>query len=202
MAGAARIYGGATHDERRSRRRVLLVDAALGLLAADGVGCVTVRAVCGQARLNDRYFYENFHNVNELLLAMLDDEIGRAFDALLPAIDHAPPEPVARARAAIGAGLAFLESDRRRGRLLVESQTTEALRTRRRDLIKMLARTMAEQGRALLVEHDNSPDPGLDLAALTLVAGGFEVVTLWLRGECAISREYLEDFLVSMITAR
>ncbi|HZU48358.1 MAG TPA: TetR family transcriptional regulator [Mycobacterium sp.] len=201
VAGSARTYGGATHGERRSRRQALLIDAALDLIADGGVGSLTVRGVCAQARLNDRYFYESFRTVDELLLALLDDQIGRAFDALLPAIEASEPDPVVRARAAIGTGLGFLEDDPRRGRLLLESQATEALRARRRDLIKMLAQVMADQGRVLLAGQD-ALDPDIDLAALILVAGGFELVTLWLRGELDVSREHLEDFLVGMVTAR
>ncbi|EUA14073.1 TetR/AcrR family transcriptional regulator [Mycobacterium xenopi] len=201
MAGSARTYGGATHSERRSRRQALLIDAALDLIADGGVGSLTVRGVCSQARLNDRYFYESFRSVDELLLALLDDQITRAFDALLPAIEASPPDPMLRARAAIGTGLGFLGEDSRRARLLIESQATEVLRTRRRDLIKMLAQVMADQGRVLLAGQD-ALDPDIDLAALTLVAGGFEVVTQWLRGELDVTREHLEDFLVAMVTAR
>ncbi|EUA34010.1 bacterial regulatory s, tetR family protein [Mycobacterium xenopi 3993] len=146
VAGSARTYGGATHSERRSRRQALLIDAALDLIADGGVGSLTVRGVCSQARLNDRYFYESFRSVDELLLALLDDQITRAFDALLPAIEASPPDPMLRARAAIGTGLGFLGEDSRRARLLIESQATEVLRTRRRDLIKMLAQVMADQG--------------------------------------------------------
>jgi len=40
------------------------------------------------------------------------------------------------------------------------------------------------------------------LAALILVAGGFDLVTQWLRGELDVTREHLEDFLVAMVTAR
>ncbi|BBU23599.1 TetR/AcrR family transcriptional regulator [Mycobacterium xenopi] len=201
VAGSARTYGGATHSERRSRRQALLIDAALDLIADGGVGSLTVRGVCSQARLNDRYFYESFRSVDELLLALLDDQITRAFDALLPAIEASPPDPMLRARAAIGTGLGFLGEDSRRARLLIESQATEVLRTRRRDLIKMLAQVMADQGRVLLAGQD-ALDPDIDLAALTLVAGGFEVVTQWLRGELDVTREHLEDFLVAMVTAR
>jgi AcrR family transcriptional regulator len=201
VAGSARTYGGATHSERRSRRQALLIDAALDLIADGGVGSLTVRGVCAQARLNDRYFYESFRSVDELLLALLDDQITRAFDALLPAIEASEPDPVVRARAAIGTGLGFLGDDPRRDRLLLESQATEALRARRRDLIQMLAQVMADQGRVLLAGQD-ALDPDIDLAALILVAGGFELVTLWLRGELDVSREHLEDFLVGMVTAR
>lgn len=201
MAGAARTYGGATESERRARRQSLLTDAALDLVAAGGVAGVTVRGVCAAARLNDRYFYESFRSVDELLLAMFDEQIARASEELLTAIAASPAEPVVRARAVLGSGLRFLEDDPRRGRLLIESQVTDALRDRRRDLIKMLAQIMADQGRVLLAGQQ-ALGPDLDLAALTLVAGGFEVVTLWLRGELAVDRDHLEDFLVAMVTAR
>lgn len=201
MTGAARTYGGATPSERRSRRQLLLTDAALDLVAAGGLAGVTVRGVCAAARLNDRYFYESFRTVDELLLAMFDEQIAQASQTLIAAIAASPAEPVTRARAAIGSGLRFLEEDPRRGRLLVESQATDALRDRRRDLIKMLAQIMAEQGRVLLTGQE-ALDPDLDLAALTLVAGGFEVVTLWLRNELQVTREHLENFLVTMVTAR
>ncbi len=201
MTSAPRTYGGATGTERRSRRQARLTDAALDLVAAGGVAGVTVRGVCAAARLNDRYFYESFRSVDELLLAMFDEQIARASGVLLAAIAASPARPVARARAAIGSGLRFLEDDPRQGRLLIESQVTDALRERRRDLVQALAQIMAEQGRVLLAgEGELGPD--LDLAALTLVAGGFEVVTLWLRGELEIDREHLEDFLVAMVTAR
>ncbi len=200
MAGA-RTYGGATHSERRSKRQAALLDAALDAAAAEGVAAVTVRGVCARARLNDRYFYESFRTVDELVAALFDDQITRAFGALLPAIETSPPDPVQRARAAIGAGLDFLDGDARRGRLLIEAQTTETLRARWRDVVKMLAQVMADQGRVLLAGQE-AVDPDIDLAALTLVAGGFEVVTLWLRGELDVERDHLEDFLVRMVTAR
>lgn len=71
----------------------------------------------------------------------------------------------------IGTGLQHLTADPRRGSLLIESQATDALRARRRGLITMLAQVMTEQGRALLAGQE-SLDPDMDLAALTLVAGG------------------------------
>lgn len=201
MTGSSRTYGGATPSERRWRRRAVLLDAALDAAADDGVAAMTVRGVCVRARLNDRYFYESFRSVDELVLALFDDQIAQAFTVLLPAIEAGPADPLVRARAAISTGLNFLETDSRRGRLLIEAQTTEGLRARWRDLVKMLAQVMADQGRVLLAGQD-AREPDMDLAALTLVAGGFEVVTLWLRGELDVTRAHLEDFLVAMVTAR
>ncbi len=201
MATRTRTYGGATSGERRSKRHAALLEAALDLVAQSGAGGLTVRGVCVAARLNDRYFYESFRTTDELLLATFDHEVAYASAALLTAIAQSPPDPVVRARSAIGTGLRMLSDDPRRGRLLIESQATEGLRARRRDLVKSLAQIMSDQGRALLTGQEGL-DPDLDLAALTLVAGGFDLVTGWLRGELDVTREHLEDFLVAMVTAR
>ncbi|HNM85872.1 MAG TPA: TetR family transcriptional regulator [Mycobacterium sp.] len=201
MATRARTYAGATSAERRAKRYAALLDAALELVAAGGVASLTVRGVSAAARLNDRYFYESFRTTDELLLALFDDQVTRASMAMLTAIAESPADAVVRARAAIGSGLRWITDDSRRGPLLIESQATDALRSRRRDLVKSLAQTMAEQGRALLAGQE-ALDPDMDLAALTLVAGGFDLVTGWLRGELDVTREHLEDFLVAMVTAR
>lgn len=201
MATRARTYAGATSAERRAKRYAALLDAALELVAAGGVASLTVRGVSAAARLNDRYFYESFRTTDELLLALFDDQVTRASMAMLTAIAESPADAVVRARAAIGSGLRWITDDPRRGPLLIESQATDALRSRRRELVKSLAQTMAEQGRALLAGQE-ALDPDMDLAALTLVAGGFDLVTGWLRGELDVTREHLEDFLVAMVTAR
>ncbi len=201
MSAAARTYAGATSAERRTRRHAALLEAALDLVAQSGAGGLTVRGVCAGARLNDRYFYESFRSTDDLLLAVFDHEVGQASAAMLTAIAESPPDPVQRARAAIGTGLRHLTADPRRGSLLIESQATDALRARRRGLITMLAQVMTEQGRALLAGQE-ALDPDMDLAALTLVAGGFDLVTGWLRGEVDVTGEHLEDFLVTMVTAR
>lgn len=179
----SRTYGGATSGERRARRRAALLDAALDLVAGSGVKGLTVRGVCAEARLNDRYFYESFRSTDELVLAMLDEQMLAGSATIIEAIakSSTSKDPVVRTRAAVGSGLRFLTADPRRGRLLVESQATEGLAARRRDLVKTLAQVMADQGRVLL-PADDALDPDLDLATFTLVSGGLDLVTTWFRG--------------------
>lgn len=197
-SGATRRYGGATAVERRERRRAALVEAAMDVLAAEGWEGVTVRAVCARARLNDRYFYESFRDRDELLLAGLDDLIGQGLQIAATALDTAEPDLRSRARAVIDAGLAFLLDDPLRSRLLVESQATEVLRRRRNEMVRLLATMAADQGRQLLGEH-TPPEHDLELTTLTLVSGALELATLWVRGELAVSREHLADFLVALL---
>jgi AcrR family transcriptional regulator len=196
-----RTYAGATASQRRSARRSALMEATLDLVEAHGVAGVTMRAVCARARLNDRYFYESFRTVDELLLAAIDDQIAQLTQQMVAAILAAPADPQLRAHAVIAAGLDFLTTDSRRRRLVVESQATEALRARRQQLITQLATIMAAQGRELVGES-TSAQPDIDLSALLLVAGGLELVTLWMRGDLDIARNQLQDFLINIITSR
>ncbi|BBY96739.1 TetR/AcrR family transcriptional regulator [Mycolicibacterium fallax] len=201
MSARARTYGGATAGERQARRRGALIDAATDVIAESGVAGLTVRGVCVAARLNDRYFYESFANTDDLLVAAFDTQMTAAAAEMVAALSASPPDPLLRARAAIASGLGYLTADPRRGHLLIESQATEALRARRREVIGTLAAIMAEQGRALL-PIENPLDTDIDLAAWTLVAGGLDLVTGWLRGEVEVDRAHLEEFLVAMVTAR
>ena len=57
-------WAGLAPDDRRAERRTLLLDAAFELLGTEGWGGTTVRAVCQEARLNPRYFYESFEDLD------------------------------------------------------------------------------------------------------------------------------------------
>lgn len=64
-ATPARIYRGATAEARREQRRTKLIEAALDCFASRGVAHTTMRDICSQARLTDRYFYESFRNTKD-----------------------------------------------------------------------------------------------------------------------------------------
>ena len=65
-------WNGLSTEERQRERRQLLIEAALDLLATEGSSGTTVRAVCAQARLNPRYFYESFDELDALVVAVYD----------------------------------------------------------------------------------------------------------------------------------
>ncbi|HEX6416981.1 MAG TPA: TetR/AcrR family transcriptional regulator, partial [Acidimicrobiales bacterium] len=67
-----RRWAGIPAEDRRAARRVQLVDAAFDLLGSGGEAAVTVRAVCRHARLNPRYFYESFDDLDALLIAVYE----------------------------------------------------------------------------------------------------------------------------------
>ena len=191
---ADRTYAGETSDERRTRRRAALTDAALDLVAEVGWERVTVRAVCGRARLNDRYFYESFADRDALLLAARDDIAEGALRALTQAIAHTGKDR--RVRAVVEAVIDYFTADRRRGHLMFAPHG--ALRSRRQEMLRTLARIVADQATELLGDHA-APAKDRELGALTLVSGTMEVFAGWLRGELDVTRQHLADFLVAMV---
>jgi len=190
---ASRTYAGETGAERKERRRRALQDAAFDLVADGGWDRVTVRAVCGRARLNDRYFYESFADRDALLLATRDAIAIDALRTLQASIAATAPED--RVRGVVEAVIDFFIADPRRGHLMFDPHP--ALRGRRTEMLRTLSRIVADQAGELLA--DAAPEPDRELGALTLVSGTMEVFASWLRGEVDITRDHLADFLVAMV---
>lgn len=82
---AGRRYGGKTADERRAERRLALMGAAKDIWRERGLAAVTVRAVTAQAGLTDRYFYEQFTDLGQLITAAVDETFEGSFAAMIAA---------------------------------------------------------------------------------------------------------------------
>ena len=65
---SGRPYAGERPGERVLRRRQQFLDAGLELFGSIGYRATTVRILCKQAKLTDRYFYESFTSTEDLLL--------------------------------------------------------------------------------------------------------------------------------------
>lgn len=65
-----RVYGGENQEERRARRRQQFLVAGLQVFGTLGYRAATVRTLCKQAELTDRYFYESFDTTEDLLMGV------------------------------------------------------------------------------------------------------------------------------------
>ncbi len=70
-----RRYGGLSADERRERRRSLLLDAGLQVFGTTGYRTATARDICQRAGLTDRYFHESFASMEDLLIAVYQAQV-------------------------------------------------------------------------------------------------------------------------------
>ncbi|HDR9011924.1 TPA: TetR/AcrR family transcriptional regulator [Burkholderia vietnamiensis] len=64
-----RAYGGVAHEVRAAGRRDALLRAATQVFGTVGFRKATVRSICQEAKLNDRYFYAAFDSAESLLRA-------------------------------------------------------------------------------------------------------------------------------------
>ncbi|MFF2083564.1 TetR/AcrR family transcriptional regulator [Nocardia sp. NPDC058176] len=195
---APRAYGGVTADERRSRRRAALLDAALDLLAEDGAPAVTKRAVCARARLNDRYFYDQFADRDALLVALAEELTAQGIAAVVTATHAAAPDVRSQVHAAADAALGFLLADPRRHALLIDAHSTAALQTARLATQHAIADAMTAVGRELRPDPDDDPTYAA-MNAYALVSGALELVAAWMRGEFDTTRAQLTDLIARQL---
>lgn len=62
-----RRYRGASKAERQAERKAKLLEAGIQVIGSQGYQATTVKAVCTEAGLTERYFYESFSNKEALL---------------------------------------------------------------------------------------------------------------------------------------
>ena len=186
-------WAGVAPADRRAERRTLLLDAAFDLLGTEGWAGTTVRAVCQAARLNPRYFYESFDDLDALVVALYDRLVDELASAVRAAVDASGDDPRDHTRAAIGRIVSFVDEDRRRARVLyVEALGNEALNRRRVETGHALVAAVEQDA----VERHGPPAPGEQIgrmAAAILVGGAGELVLAWLDGRIDVTREQLVD---------
>lgn len=184
-----------------AQRRTLLLDAAYELLGTEGWSGTTVRAVCQRARLNPRYFYESFTDLDALVVAVYDRLIAELGAAVLAAVDAVGGDPGEQARSGLRCILDFVAEDPRRGRVLyVEALGNEALNRRRIETAHLLV-SLVEQH---VTARRRSLPPGEPIGrigAALLVGGAGELVVAWLQGRIDVDRDQLVDDATELLLA-
>jgi len=57
-----------TPEQRTAQRRESFLEAGLNIFGNEGFHAATVRKICKEAGLTDRYFYESYSSMEELLV--------------------------------------------------------------------------------------------------------------------------------------
>lgn len=188
----SRSYRGVTADERRSRRRAALLEAALDLLGSDD-GDLGVRAVCTQAKLTQRYFYESFSSLDELQVALfteIADEVARQGAAAVRG--SAPADLFDACRTAFEGAYSVFQQDPRKARAaMIVSANAEGLTRARRNVVTSYADAMRAFLGPALGQRADSPRGRVTL--LYAVGGALEVTQGVLSGEVEMTHTELCD---------
>ncbi|WP_334662721.1 helix-turn-helix domain-containing protein [Streptomyces cyaneofuscatus] len=193
---AERSWGGTKLADRRAVRRTILLDTAERLAGEEGCAAVTVRSVCRQARLTDRYFYESFGGRDDLLLAAFERVADEARRALEQAVALSDPQPEVRARAAVAAFVALVLDAPHKGRLLLlEPFADPVLGAHSHRLMPVFTGLVGGQIAATGDAVDRR------MAAHALVGGLASLFAGWLHGTLDVPRERLEAHCVELVLA-
>jgi AcrR family transcriptional regulator len=178
-------WAGVPLSDRRSRRRDELLAAGVAVLGASDRPALTVRAVCRQAGLTERYFYESFTDRDEFARAVYDDVCTSAMNALSSA---------ATPREAVERFVTLMVDDPVRGRVLLLVPQTEPA----------LLHSGPEWMPSFIALVQNKLTTIADPAVQNMVATGLigaltALFTAYLSGALAVSREQFIDHCVDML---
>ena len=86
-----RTYGGMSLDQRKQQRREQFLIAGLEVFGTQGFRTATVRGLCQEAKLTDRYFYEAYGTIEKLLMAVYEDCMTKIRNTILQEVAAAAP---------------------------------------------------------------------------------------------------------------
>ncbi len=168
-----RSYRGSLGAERTRLRRAQLIEAGQMRFGADGYAAVSVRGVCAEARLTERYFYESFANREELLAAVYLDSVGQLTAGIQEAID-ASGTLTEQIHAGLGAYFGFIKTHRLAARviLLEVLGVSAAIDAIYREVMSQFAQLLQTRLRL----------PHATLVATGLVGAAVNIATQWMLG--------------------
>jgi AcrR family transcriptional regulator len=172
-------------EDRQVVRRQTLIAAGVRLLGDVNGPALSVRAVCRNTRLTERYFYESFADRDEFVRAVYDDVCARAMSALMSATTP---------REAVETFVALMVDDPVRGRVLLLAAEAEPVLARSGaawmpNFIELLQHKLPQTG-----------DPvRQNMVATGLIGGLTALFTAYLDGRLAADRTQFIDYCVEML---
>ena len=198
MTGVAQVrpYRGIGAAERVTQRRRRLLDAGLDLLGADSAETeLSVRAVCKQAGLTARYFYESFTDKDEFVIAV--------FDAAVADIAATTQAAVATSafseqnRAGVANLVRTIGADSRIGRLLFDVQLSNPVILRKRAALGGVFAVLAGQHFESAFQREQN---SRTKATVNFLVGGVgQTLSAWLAGDIDLSQDQLIDQLTAIL---
>ena len=193
MPAKAGIWGGRTAAERHAERRQRLIQAATDIWVESGWAAVTMRGVCARTSLNDRYFYENFADRDDLLCAVWDgvrdDLLGQLLAVLAEDRERPPMDTLRKGialvvqRTAEDPGWSQIMFGRHLGSAVLEQRRTAILHQATNIMV----------GAAKPYLKPDADERGLRVDALVGIGGFVELVTAWHSGLVDVDAQEVID---------
>jgi AcrR family transcriptional regulator len=191
-----RTYRGVETPDRIAQRRRSFLDAGLDLLGGEiDPDELTVRAICQQAGLAVRYFYESFADKDAFVAEVVDSVTADLAATTQAAVAAAPL--LEQNRAGITNIVRTIAADPRIGRLLFSAQLSNAIVLRKRaergGLFAMLSGEHIQAGLQV------AQNPRVKATAHFVVGGVSQTISAWLSDEIPMETGELVDQLASIL---
>ncbi|MCU4413045.1 TetR/AcrR family transcriptional regulator [Acinetobacter sp. WU_MDCI_Axc73] len=113
-----RQFKGLSLTERKHARREKLIEAGIETYGTQGFFSVTVKDVCNEAKLTERYFYESFKKSEDLFQTIFLKLIETLQQNVMQGVMQAASDPAKMIDAGLSALLSTLKDDPRLARII------------------------------------------------------------------------------------
>lgn len=198
-----RHYGGKAAEDRSDERRRKLLAAGLELFGTQGYAATSVKALCTQAGLTERYFYESFRNREDIFMVVAGRSAAGLARQLAPLMQRPPENVQDQVRDGLQIVFQWFRDDPRRARvqliepLTIGPQMTEMYRQVTGGFILML-RDMAVKwfGPALQAQQLDA-----QLLSTAMVGAVVEMTKAWVLEDCPQPVEEMVRNAMAIYTA-
>lgn len=186
-----RQFKGMSMSERKQARRKKLIEAGLETYGTQGFFSVTVKDICNQAKLTERYFYESFKKSEHLFQTIFLNQIDKLQQTLMQAIMQASPDPQAMIDAGLNAFFSMLEDDPRTARIIyIDAMLVQELHNQA-TLLETMSRfdRMLHAFVTLMMPNTTLTEKEISLIATGINGYVTQIATRWVMGGFKHSRE-------------
>jgi AcrR family transcriptional regulator len=175
-----RRYRGSSGDQRRNERYEQLLSAGLSVIGSNGYAAASVKSICTEAGLTERYFYESFANREALLAEVYKTQTRFLKERMLAAFEISERSSTAFSRAGLKAFFDTLYEHPEVARLLLfeilgVSDTIDVLYYEAMEEFAVLVRTLTES--LGIADMSEIPDQGMVYAGL--VGAVLQIARRW-----------------------
>lgn len=196
-------HSGISAQQRIATRRQQLLDVAYQMMRSGQWKDLSITALCEQASLNKRYFYESFENLDQLAIAIFAHLSQNLQQIAFDAIEQAKMQqlhPNDFALSVLSKVIDFLADEPERITILFTDQLTgTALIAARIEVKNLIISILVEYAKQHYQASMNNKsidikqldDPMIQLTATLLITGTVDIVQQWISGKILLSKQQL-----------
>lgn len=188
-----RTYGGLSEAQRVNERRERFLEAGLEVFGSLGMRGATVRKLCKEARLTERYFYESFTDTEALYCEVFRAQVDATGQRLMSLLPELPLELEDRIKACLELYFTTMRNDRVVRVLYIESLVgSDLVQNILRQNVATLSSFVLMALRADNPELDIAEDFGVAMA--TAINGAMSAMAVqWMLSDYEIEQQVLVE---------